>query len=58
MIADGAVGMVEMAKNAAKKGRILELDEGRKAAMASNLVVLAAMVLNQSLTQEAYTNDG
>ncbi len=36
----GAVGMVEMALNELKKGGIVELDEDRKAAMVSNLLVV------------------
>ena len=36
----GAVGMVEMALNELKKGNIVELDEERKAAMVSNLLVV------------------
>ena len=36
----GAVGMVEMALNELKKGGIVELDEERKAAMVSNLLVV------------------
>lgn len=36
----GAVGMVEMALNELKQGQIVELDEERKAAMVSNLLVV------------------
>jgi len=36
----GAVGMVEMALDELKKGEIVELDEERKAAMVSNLLVV------------------
>lgn len=36
----GAVGMVEMALDALKKGNIVELDEERKASMVSNLLVV------------------
>ena len=36
----GAVGMVEMALEQLKKGNIVELDEERKAAMVSNLLVV------------------
>jgi regulator of protease activity HflC (stomatin/prohibitin superfamily) len=36
----GAVGMVEMALDELKKGNIVELDEERKAAMVSNLLVV------------------
>ncbi|MBQ8893305.1 MAG: SPFH domain-containing protein [Clostridia bacterium] len=40
MIVDGAVGMVEMALNRLNDGGIVELDEERKAAMVSNLLVV------------------
>ncbi|MEG1432368.1 MULTISPECIES: SPFH domain-containing protein [Eubacterium] len=40
MIVDGAVGMVEMALDRLSEGQILELDEERKAAMVSNLLVV------------------
>lgn len=40
MIVDGAVGMVEMALERLKKGGLIELDEERKAAMVSNLLVV------------------
>ncbi len=40
MIVDGAVGMVEMALNRLKDGGMVELDEERKAAMVSNLLVV------------------
>ncbi|MBQ6823796.1 MAG: SPFH domain-containing protein [Clostridia bacterium] len=40
MIVDGAVGMVEMALNRLNDGKIVELDEERKAAMVSNLLVV------------------
>lgn len=40
MIVDGAVGMVEMALERLKKGGMVELDEERKAAMVSNLLVV------------------
>lgn len=40
MIVDGAVGMVEMALNRLSDGNIVELDEERKAAMVSNLLVV------------------
>ncbi len=36
----GAVGMVEMALDELKKGEVVELDEERKAAMVSNLLVV------------------
>jgi regulator of protease activity HflC (stomatin/prohibitin superfamily) len=39
-IVDGAVGMVEMALNRLKEQRTVELDEERKAAMVSNLLVV------------------
>ena len=40
MIVDGAVGMVEMALSKLNDKRIVELDEERKAAMVSNLLVV------------------
>lgn len=40
MIVDGAVGMVEMALESLDKNKIVELDEERKAAMVSNLLVV------------------
>ena len=40
MIVDGAVGMVEMALERLKSGNLVELDEERKAAMVSNLLVV------------------
>ncbi len=40
MIVDGAVGMVEMALERLKEGGTVELDEERKAAMVSNLLVV------------------
>ena len=40
MIVDGAVGMVEMALNRLSEGGTVELDEERKAAMVSNLLVV------------------
>jgi regulator of protease activity HflC (stomatin/prohibitin superfamily) len=39
-IVEGAVGMVEMALDRLGKNRIVELDEDRKAAMVSNLLVV------------------
>jgi regulator of protease activity HflC (stomatin/prohibitin superfamily) len=39
-IVEGAVGMVEMALDHLAKGEIVELDEERKAAMVSNLLVV------------------
>lgn len=40
MIVDGAVGMVEMALNKLSQHNIVDLDEERKAAMVSNLMVV------------------
>ena len=40
MIVDGAVGMVEMALDRLSQGGVVELDEERKAAMVSNLLVV------------------
>ena len=40
MIVDGAVGMVEMALDRLAKNGTVELDEERKAAMVSNLLVV------------------
>ena len=40
MIVDGAVGMVEMALERLGKNQVVELDEERKAAMVSNLLVV------------------
>ena len=40
MIVDGAVGMVEMALDHLSQNQIVELDEERKAAMVSNLLVV------------------
>ena len=40
MIVDGAVGMVEMALNRLSENSIVELDDERKAAMVSNLLVV------------------
>ena len=40
MIVDGAVGMVEMALDRLSENNVVELDEERKAAMASTLVVV------------------
>ena len=39
MIVDGAVGMVEMALERLSEKQVIELDEERKAAMVSNLLV-------------------
>ena len=40
MIVDGAVGMVEMALDRLRENNVVELDEERKAAMVSNLLVV------------------
>ena len=40
MIVDGAVGMVEMALERLKENNVVDLDEERKAAMVSNLLVV------------------
>jgi regulator of protease activity HflC (stomatin/prohibitin superfamily) len=40
MIVDGAVGMVEMALNKLSENQIVDLDDERKAAMVSNLLVV------------------
>ncbi len=40
MIVDGAVGMVEMALERLSEHEVVELDEERKAAMVSNLLVV------------------
>jgi len=40
MIVDGAVSMVQMALEQLKENQVLELDEERKAAMVSNLLVV------------------
>lgn len=40
MIVDGAVGMVEMALNSLSEKEVVELDDERKAAMVSNLLVV------------------
>lgn len=40
MIVDGAVGMVEMALDRLSEKKVVELDEERKAAMVSNLLVV------------------
>ena len=40
MIVDGAVGMVEMALERLNEGGMVNLDEERKAAMVSNLLVV------------------
>ena len=40
MIVDGAVGMVEMALERLKENKVVELDDERKAAMVSNLLVV------------------
>ena len=40
MIVEGAVGMVEMALNKLSENKVVELDDERKAAMVSNLMVV------------------
>ena len=40
LIVDGAVGMVEMALEQLSEKQVVELDEERKAAMVSNLLVV------------------
>ena len=40
MIVDGAVGMVEMALERLNENQVVQLDEERKAAMVSNLLVV------------------
>ncbi|MCW1009247.1 SPFH domain-containing protein, partial [Streptococcus anginosus] len=40
MIVDGAVGMVEMALDKLEDKQVVDLDEERKAAMVSNLLVV------------------
>ena len=40
MIVDGAVGMVEMALERLNENKLVQLDEERKAAMVSNLLVV------------------
>ena len=40
LIVDGAVGMVEMALEELSKKQVVDLDEERKAAMVSNLLVV------------------
>ena len=40
MIVDGSVGMVEMALERLSEKQVIELDEERKAAMVSNLLVV------------------
>ena len=40
MIVDGAVGMVEMALERLSENQVVTLDEERKAAMVSNLLVV------------------
>ena len=39
-IVEGAVGMVEMALNTLEEGKLVELDDEKKAAMVSNLLVV------------------
>ena len=40
LIVDGAVGMVEMALERLKRNNVVELDDEKKAAMVSNLLVV------------------
>ena len=40
MLVDGAVGMVEMALDKLEENGVVDLDEERKAAMVSNLLVV------------------
>ncbi|MCH4014839.1 MAG: SPFH domain-containing protein [Solobacterium sp.] len=54
MIVDGAVGMVEMALDRLKEKGVVELDEERKAAMVSNLLV----VLCSSRDAQPVVNSG
>lgn len=54
MIVDGAVGMVEMALDRLKENGVVELDEERKAAMVSNLLV----VLCSSRDAQPVVNSG
>ncbi|MCI8624160.1 MAG: SPFH domain-containing protein [Provencibacterium sp.] len=54
MIVDGAVGTVEMALERMKRNQIVELDEERKAAMISNLLV----VLCSSRDAQPVVNSG
>ncbi|MCI8442882.1 MAG: SPFH domain-containing protein [Provencibacterium sp.] len=54
MIVDGAVGTVEMALERMKKNQLVELDEERKAAMISNLLV----VLCSSRDAQPVVNSG
>ena len=54
LIVDGAVGMVEMALERLKENGTVELDEERKAAMVSNLLV----VLCGNQTPQAVVNTG
>lgn len=54
MIVDGAVGMAEMALERLNENSIVELDEERKAAMVSNLLV----VLCRSHDAQPVVNSG
>ena len=49
MIVDGAVGMVEMALERLSEKQVIELDEERKAAMVSNLLVVLPLRLSAKL---------
>lgn len=53
-IVDGAVSMVEMALNKLSENGVVELDEERKAAMVSNLLV----VLRGSKDAQPVVNSG
>ena len=56
MIVDGAVGMVELALERLNEKHTVELDEERKAAMVSNLLVVLCGNQNNSLSlcQDCY----
>ena len=58
MIVDGAVGMVEMALDQLNEKGVVELDEERKAAMVSNLLVVlcGTTTPSRSLIQEVFIN--
>ena len=58
MIVDGAVGMVKLALEKLSDDGIVDLDEERKAAMVSNLMVVlcGSMMLSQSLTLDHCIN--
>ena len=52
-IVEGAVSMVEMALTKLSENDIVELDEERKAAMVSNLLVVFAVIRTLSLLSTA-----